>query len=685
MSELFINVQRTLNGLLTAGIAITAFSLLLYALSFNLRDRVARSFALIMANVVVVFVGEALSSVAQNAQQLEFWQRIQWIGIIFLPAAYLQFSDALLATTGRPSRGRRRLAVRAVYLISLGFLILLPTELVVGPLVEDALPAPHLERTWLTWVFAAYYALAMFFSWRNFVRAYHRTITSASRRRMTYLLVGALAPALGSYPYLLFGSGIAAAFPITFWLTLNLTNLLVSVLLVLMAYAVAFFGVPWPDRVIKRRLFKWVMRGPVTASSVLAVTTIARRAGHLIGLDLTAFIPIIMVGTILVLEHLITLVAPIWERRLFFGKDRADMELLQTLDERLLTLGDLQQFLESILAAICDHLQASGAFAAVLGNQGMEILVKIGGDHPLEGEGLPAEITQLASHNGIQGGLFAWGDYWLVPLFNTEQARTEDGGDELLGLLGILRKPGQVGAYTLDKEQREALSILSERVALAISDRQRQQQAFSSLEELTPQMDMIQRMRAAARYEGADLLTPPDVSLDSSALSPWVKDALTHYWGGPKLTQNPLLNLQIVQQTAQESEENSVNALRTILRRAIEYVRPEGERRFTAEWLLYNILDMKFLEGRKVREIAMRLAVSEADLYRKQRVAIEAVAVAILEMEQRAKQGGTTVTETHTNNKHTAAEIAASIAPRSIAQHKSSGEVEFNGKQTTLP
>lgn len=68
----------------------------------------------------------------------------------------------------------------------------------------------------------------------------------------------------------------------------------------------------------------------------------------------------------------------------------------------------------------------------------------------------------------------------------------------------------------------------------------------------------------------------------------------------------------------------------------MDQTRPEGERRFTAEWILYNILDMKFMEGRKVREVAMRLAMSEADLYRKQRVAIEAVAKAISEMEQEA-------------------------------------------------
>ena len=50
--------------------------------------------------------------------------------------------------------------------------------------------------------------------------------------------------------------------------------------------------------------------------------------------------------------------------------------------------------------------------------------------------------------------------------------------------------------------------------------------------------------------------------------------------------------------------------------------------------MLYNILEMKFLEGRKVRDVAMRLAMSEADLYRKQRIAIEEVTKAIAEMER---------------------------------------------------
>jgi hypothetical protein len=147
-------------------------------------------------------------------------------------------------------------------------------------------------------------------------------------------------------------------------------------------------------------------------------------------------------------------------------------------------------------------------------------------------------------------------------------------------------------------------------------------------------------MRAATSYSDSGMLsealTIPTDSDQPGKLTRWVKDALTHYWGGPKLSQSPLLGLHVVQQALAEHEGNPNNALRAILRQAIEHVRPEGERRFTGEWILYNILEMKFMEGRKVREVALRLAMSEADLYRKQRVAIEAVAEAIVEMEHQA-------------------------------------------------
>ncbi len=628
MYHLVLTGLETLNQLLTAGIAITAFSLLLYALTFNLRDRVARSFAIVLICVVIVFVSDVIGSTASNAQDLELWLQIQWVGIIFLPSAYLQFSDALLATTGRPSRGKRRLIIRITYLISLIFLILLPFSILVGPLAGPATTAPHLESTPVTWVFVLFYVISMVVSFVNFYRASQRTVTSASHRRMRYLLIGAIAPAIGSFPFLLFGSALVEIHPLIFWVIAILSNLIVSVLLVIMAYAVAFFGVSWPDRVVKRRLAKWLMRGPVTASSVLAITTIVRRVGERFGQPYSWAVPVAMVGSLLLFEFLITLAAPIWERWLFHGGEREKIALLQTLEERLLTSSDLRQFLESVLAAVCDRMQASHAFIAVLNFGEVDMVVPVGNISSFQ-ENFSTDLMQKAIQNGNGKGLFSWGAYWVLPLNDTNVE-----APQLLGILGILRVEGQ----EIDLEQRDALERLSRRAALALEDRAKQQQVFVSLEALNPQIDMIQRLRAASRYNGTSVLSAPEEVLEREDLTKWVKEALTHYWGGPKLTSSPLMELRVVQDLLKENEENPANALRAILRQGIDQVRPDGERRFTGEWILYNILEMKFLEGRKVREIAMRLALSEADLYRKQRVAIEYVANAIIEMERKARE-----------------------------------------------
>ena len=626
----FLAGIQTFNQILTAGIAITAFSLFLYALSFNLRDRVARSFAVILLCVVVVFTTEALQDRTISPQGIDTLLRLQWFGIAFLPAAYLHLSDALLVTAGRPSRGRRRFAVRTMYFVAVCFLLLLAFGYLLGPLVVDGKPAPHLKRTIWTEVFTLYYIAAMIWAGINFSRAYRRMLTRSGRRRMLYLMAGATAPALGSYPYLLYGSGIAASHPYWFWITATSINLLVGGLVIVMAYAVAFFGVSWPDRVVKSRLFKWIMRGPVTASATLALMTVVRRGGELFGQSYNAFVPFIVVASILLLEHTITFAAPLWERWLFYGRDRGELQALQRMEERLLTQGDLQQFLEGVLAAVRDHLQSGSAFVAALDGDVLLPIVIAGNRSLLDRESLPEVLNQV---NGDQRREFRWGDYWILPLH--QQRGTDLDRDEvppLLGLMGVARPSSNV----MEKDQREALWLLADRAALALEDRQLQQRIFHSLEDLQPKVDMIQRLRAAGRYDSrANLLSdnlPPEADLAN-----WVKDALTHYWGGPKLTNNPLMNLNTVRDLAEHSDGNSANALRALLRKAVDQVRPQGDRRFTSEWILYNILEMKFIEGRKVRDVAARLAMSEADLYRKQRVAVEAVARAILEMESEAQ------------------------------------------------
>ncbi|PKO06620.1 MAG: hypothetical protein CVU41_05835 [Chloroflexi bacterium HGW-Chloroflexi-3] len=627
--EGFINLVRTINDILTAGIAITAFSLLLYALTFNLKDRVARSFAMILVCVVIVFTAEALGGIAIDETNTEFWLKLQWLGIVLLPPTYLHFSDALVATTGRPSRWRRRWAVRITYLFSLFLLILIPFDILVGSITTDQISAPHLERTLITELFTIYYWIIMLLSWINFFRAYIRTVTPVSRRRMGYLVVGALAPAIGSFPFLLYGSGLADRLDGMFWIVATISNLIFYFLIIMMAYAVAFFGVAWSDRVVKTRLLKWIMRGPVTASLTLGLTTIVRRTGAVFGYDFEVFIPIFMVATIVIFQHLITLLSPLGEKWFFYGNDQKDIEILQTLENRLLTRNDLLEFLEMILSALMDRLQSSGSFIVSINEDGLE-LVLTNGKIQLNDQKISDELSKLVTENGDFPEIFQWDKISLFPL----KART-NGNQEQKQLIGILGLAG-VDVNELDDEQTSSLTMMIERASSALSDRRMQIQIFESMEKLSSRVNTIQQLRSRGRYDRERVFSADD-PIQSGDLTTWVKDALTHFWGGPKLTDNPLLELQVVQEAADDGEGNKANALRSILRDAINQVKPEGERRFTAEWILYNILEMKFLEGRKVREIAIKLSMSEADLYRKQRVAIETVANKIIEMEKEAR------------------------------------------------
>src|SRR5579864_8064108 len=94
-----INFLIATGDILSAGIAITAFSLLLYALTFNLRERVARGFAALLLFVTIVYFCDAVVGTTSGLA-LNVWLRLQWIGIAFIPVSYLHFSDALLSTTG---------------------------------------------------------------------------------------------------------------------------------------------------------------------------------------------------------------------------------------------------------------------------------------------------------------------------------------------------------------------------------------------------------------------------------------------------------------------------------------------------------------------------------------------------------------------------------------------------------
>jgi hypothetical protein len=624
---------RTVSQILSSGVAITAFSLLLFSLAYNLRERVVRSFILILLFVTIVFTTESIASVSQQSLIIEIMLKLKWVGIILLPASYLDFSDSLLTLTGRPSRGRRLWTVRLTYLFSMLLVVLVPLNVIVGPYKTTNSPAPYLSRTPYTNIFAIYYVGVMIVAGSLLYRAYLRTVTKTSRRRMIYLLAGATAAAVGTYPYLLFGSGLFSSVPYVFWILVSISSLGVGGFLVVMAYAVAFFGVTWPDRIIKSRLFKWFLRGPFTASVTLALTTIVRRFGLMWSNPYNAFVPIFMVGMILSLEYIITLLAPFWERLLFYGADRKEIIRIKNLEDSLLTRSDLSQFLEIVTASICDLLQVKGSFVAMINGNGLEILTTSGDDQAFRKIETSDDLVLLSleAQGEARVNYFYWEGHLLIPIEYDDNQKEK----KIVGLLGF---PWEEG-HDIEPEYLDTINLLTVRVGVALQDWHLQQQVMMSLESLQPQVALIQQLRAASSYNKTGLLLEESELPDEDFVSV-VKDALSHYWGGPKLSGSPLMRLKIVQSALNQYDGNPTNALRGILKAAIENIKPEGERRFTAEWILYNLLELKFLEGKKVRDVATRLSMSEADLYRKQKVALEAVAKAIIGMELAAQEEG---------------------------------------------
>jgi hypothetical protein len=625
MNEI-IAVARTISQILSAGIAITAFALLLYSLSFNLKGRVARVFMIIMFCLVVVFSAESFSSTSKEPYFMDFWLRVQWIGIILLPASYLNFSDALLATTGLPSRWRRKWAIRLTYAASLVMIVLVFTPWFLGDLVTTDQPAPHHQPTTLTYLFTIYYVVILILAWFNFYRSIQRTLTPTSHRRMLYLTLSAVGPVVGAFPFLLYSSNFAAEHSLFFWFITSTVTAGLGMCIFLMAYAVSFFGVPWPDRVVKSRLIKWTLRGPVTASLALGLLTLVNRTNQALGTSFQAVALIVMVVTVLITEYAITLFYPYIEKWIVYDQDVNDFQFIRSLEERIITRSDLRQFIEMVLAAITDQTRARGAYLLKNAEDGIEIIEKTP-EIDIKPDRMD-EIESVIQEADKEVNMLRLGEDVLYPLKNGQH----NGAGRIYGYLGI---SGITDELPLETEAEEALVRLKNRAMIALRDREMLEQVFELLEHLDPQEQMIQRLRAAGRFDQSALLS--DVEwMKQHEMTTWVKGALTHYWGGPKLTESPLMQMEVVKVALDENDGNEINALRSVLRNGLEQLKPSGERKYTGEWLLYNILDMKFMEGKKVREIALKLAVSEADLYRKQKVAIEKIADILVQMEMKA-------------------------------------------------
>lgn len=628
-----------INDIIQAVIVIFGSAVVLYNSNRLRRAEVTRAFSFLVSFVVLVYLSELLVGRILVPTSAETWLRVGWIGIALVPAAQFHLSSALLATTGKLPH-YRRILVPAGYATGVIFAgLALWTDYLAADLV--VLPySARLSAGPLFPIFSLYFWFVAISSIYNVWRARGRCMTSTTKRRMTNTLIAFLAAPLAVFPYMLLIGNPQQSVPSWLWLIIIFGNLLVGVMFGVLTAELAYFGTVSPDRVVRVRLYKFMARVPLAATIVLLVYIIVSRNSPILGLPLEVALGFSLVATVMLVEWAIHAYKRPLER-LFDLNDNPDVRRMQTLSERLLTTNEIRQFLESILAATVEAIRTPTAFVAAMTAEGPRLESVVGPLTAPEAMFEDANLRQIAQSgmgNDVDTtrletveGFLLWQDYWIRPLFSRQ-------GDLVLGIFGIRAR---AAVPDLSPAEQDIFDRLVAQASSALEDRILQQEVFAAVEGLLPEITALQERRRAAAFGGLPVLTAEDVGtsavIEDPAYNNMVRDALSHYWGGPKLTESPLLQLQVVRDELGEHDNNPTSALRAILDRAIEQQRPEGQRSLTtAEWILYNILELKFVQGRRVRDVARRLAMSESDLYRKQRVAIENVARTIVVMEQQA-------------------------------------------------
>lgn len=610
------------NLILSSAILILAFSLFAYILTFNLHSRVGRAFAGLLLGVIIVYTGDV---VLPRVDWQEAWLRFQWLGIALVPAAYLHFTRmVLLATWLQPENRLWTWLVRVAFFLSALFAVLaVATDVLVRP-ATGAIPVTHLQPGTLFPLFTLYFIVASLWGGFNLLQARSHARTLASRRRLNYLLWSFAAPGLGVFPYLILVSRAGATSPSAVLILSSIANTAVGIMLVVMAYSVAYYGVLSPDRVVKRQLVLFLLQGPVVAVIVVGLILGVPKVEAILGLPPNTALTLFVVVTI-VLAPLILHIGQPWIDRVLYRNDSEEVQRLRTLETRLMTSSDLSQFLENVLVSICDAFGVGEGFVAVPGETDVRLEAVVGDIASARKALLLPAIQTLLTAEQTDDDWHEINGYSAHSLINRHT-------DQPLGIIALHHPTFR--PEDLNPETAAVIKHLLRRAEIAVEDRRLQLDVFAALQPILPDIEVMQALQGVVPY----VIAAPDSEINDLTQRPefneWVRDALSHFWGGPKLSDSPLLGLNVVRERQAEFDGVPTRTLRAILQSAIEKQRPPGERQMTtSEWLLYNILDLKYIQGKRVREVANRLAMSESDLYRKQRTAISEVARALADME----------------------------------------------------
>ncbi|RLT28988.1 MAG: hypothetical protein DWI54_08225 [Chloroflexi bacterium] len=617
--EYLILINRVVGNV----ILVVTFSLCAYMTIRAWGAATARALTTLLFAVVVVSVASVLIRLAHESTVIELLLRSVWVGILLVPASLLHMVLGLTASL-KSRRPNMALTIANYAIATVGILLGLTTDTFVSMPIRTGL-VPALTPQPLFVLIAVYAFSLTTVSWIMLLRLRSELMTPGLRRRIGYMVVGWYGPVLLTFPVL---SLLPTDYRLPGFVAVALATLaapIAGILTVILAYSATFVGTTQPDRIVKHDFMRWWLYGPFIGMSIILFLQVVPIFARMSRLPVDVWSVFGIMAMTVVMPVLVSRIRPLLDS-LIYASDQEEIDYLRTLPRTAFTQADLRRFLENTLTVICASSQSESAFVAAPDEFGVYTIKMLYGPrrsvrqlceaHPLE-----TLIAELAEHPNPE--VYRAHGYRFQLLRDPDQ--------RIIGLLGL-----HWNFDTRNADVTHLIQTLTHQIEHALVMVQVQQRLFDTLRSMAPEMSTLQRVSSRIEQATPEALEGLD---DDVAMLPdfvsLVRDALTHFWGGPKLSDSPLLSLKAVKRYSEEQSVPPPKALQAMLRQAIETLKPEVDSPLTAnESLLYSILDLRYIQGRKIRDIAQRLAMSESDLYRKQRIAVEEVARSLTMIEE---------------------------------------------------
>ncbi len=618
-SEYLILINRVVGNV----ILVVTFSLCAYMTIRAWGATTARALTTLLFAVVSVSVASVLVRLAHDSIVIELLLRFVWVGILLVPACLLHMVLGLNASLkSRSPHIAITIVNYAIAVIGIG-LGLLTDAFVSMPIRTGLVPALTPKPLF---VFIAVYAFTVAtVSWIILWRLRSDVLTPGLRRRIGYMLLGWYGPVLLTFPVL---SLLPTNYQLPGFLEVTLATMaapISGILTVVLAYSATFVGTTQPDRIVKHDFMRWWLYGPFIGMSIILFLQVVPILARITRLPTDVWSVFgIMVMTV-IMPVLVSRIRPLLDT-LIYASDQEEIDYLRTLPRTAFTQADLRRLLENTLTVICGASRCDSAFVAAPDEFGVYSIKMLYGTRRsvrLLCESLPLDklISELSQDSDPEQYRHMGYRFQLL----------RDPDQRIIGVMGILANDSMRSG-----DVANLIQTLTHQIEHALVMVQLQQRLFDTLRTMAPEMSTLQRVSSRIEQATPEALQglEDDVAMLPEFIS-LVRDALTHFWGGPKLSDSPLLTLKSVKRQTEEQSVPPPKALQLVLRQAIETLKPDIDSSLTAnESMLYNILDLRYIQGRKIRDIAHRLALSESDLYRKQRIAIEEVARYVTLMEE---------------------------------------------------